>query len=81
MKKEKISLLERKIVENQKRKKQLIDLKEQNLTYILARISRPQYEKIKQIIKEGSDEEIEKIQFKQLKGNVNVVKFYKIYHF
>jgi hypothetical protein len=53
--KESLQLLEKKIYENEKRKKELLDLKRQYESEILLKTNKAQYERVKQLIREDSE--------------------------
>jgi hypothetical protein len=77
---EKLLLFEKKIFENQKRKKELMSLKEQGEKELLVKMDRAKFERILQTIREGSDEEIEKVVLKELNSAGGTSKFYKIFY-
>lgn len=60
--------------------KELLDLKKQYESDILLKTNKAQYERIKCLIREDSEDDIEKVIAKEL-GGASIVKFIKIYHY
>lgn len=78
--KERALLLERKIAENQRRRRELVELRQHYESEILLKTSRAQYERIKWLMREDGEEDVERLISKELQG-ASIVKFIKIYHY